>query len=305
MKNVMLKNIIAVTITVATIITLSPISASAAYWNQYSNGEWNYVDENNTAVGWNQIDGKWYFFDDNGKMQIGWIKHGDDWYYINSLGEMQKGIVQVDEKIYSLDASGKMQIGKVKIGDVIYNFAVTGEAIGETIPTKEKNFVGKGIEVTSNKFTDIESTSLLQKTIVENSLLSSSSLGKSKSGSSNGNINDNNVSNNNENTSDNNNNGNTSGDNKDNIIGSEHAQETSFVKSIYITSVGPIKYISIVFAEGTIDDCIYYIDESDVTDLFTKVSTEGNVVKYELQGGEKELVLKQRSTGKKSIYIIK
>ncbi|OOM73546.1 hypothetical protein CLPUN_45140 [Clostridium puniceum] len=154
-----------------------------------------------------------------------------------------------------------------------------------------------------NNSSDIESTTLLQKTIAENSVLDSNLSEESKSRSSNSGKTNENTSDNNNNSL-NNTNGNISNENKDNGE-SELAQEPSFVKSIRTTSVGPLKYISIVFAEGIIDDYIYYIDESEVTDSFTKVSTEGNVVKYELQGGEKELLLKQKSTGKKSTYIIK
>lgn len=158
------------------------------------------------------------------------------------------------------------------------------------------------------KSSDMESITLLQKAIAENSVLGSNSLGESESRSSNSGKTNENTSNsnnnNNNNNGSNNANGNISNDNKESGK-SELAQESSFAKNVRITSVGPVKYISIVFAEGIIDDYIYYIDEGDVTNLFTKVSTEGNVVKYELQGGEKELLLKQKSTGKKSIYIIK
>ncbi|MDS0526664.1 hypothetical protein NNC19_13310 [Clostridium sp. SHJSY1] len=86
---------------------------------------------------------------------------------------------------------------------------------------------------------------------------------------------------------------------------SEALEKNTFVKRIQINSVGPIKYLSILFQEGSIEDYSYEFDGKDITTTFTKVSTEGNVIKHELKDGEKKLVIKQKSTGKSVLYEIK
>jgi len=81
MKSKLLKRIIVLTVTVATLLTALPISASAA-WKRDSKGWWN-TEGNSYSVGWRQIDSKWCYFDKSGYMVHNTIVDG---YYLDSKG---------------------------------------------------------------------------------------------------------------------------------------------------------------------------------------------------------------------------
>lgn len=81
MKNNLLKRIMVLTIIMTTLITVLPISASAA-WKQDSKGWWN-TEGDSYSVGWRQIDSNWYYFNQSGYMVHNTIV---DVYYIDSKG---------------------------------------------------------------------------------------------------------------------------------------------------------------------------------------------------------------------------
>ena len=81
MRSKLLKRSVALTITVATLLTIFPISASAT-WKQDSKGWWN-TEGNSYSIGWKKIDSKWYYFEQSGYMAHNTIVDG---YYIDSSG---------------------------------------------------------------------------------------------------------------------------------------------------------------------------------------------------------------------------
>ena len=81
MRSKLLKRSVAFTITSATLLTILPISANAA-WKQDSKGWWN-TEGASYSIGWKKIDSKWYYFDQSGYMDHNTIVDG---YYIDSKG---------------------------------------------------------------------------------------------------------------------------------------------------------------------------------------------------------------------------
>lgn len=119
MKRAFLNKLIAITVVSMTLITMAPVSVSAAWVKDYKNN-WRYTEGYVNAVGWRQINGSLYYFD--------------------SSGVMQTGVIQVDGNIYLLSESGEMQTGNAIIGGAVYYFDVSGVAIGNKLPTPSKGF---------------------------------------------------------------------------------------------------------------------------------------------------------------------
>lgn len=150
MKLKKLKSLIAVVVCALTLVTICPISASAA-WKQDSTGWWN-TEDNSYSIGWRSINNTWYYFgsdgymktcwindngtwyyaDNSGAMKTGWINDNGIWYYTNTSGAMQTGLVTVNNNTYYLNESGAMQTGNVTINGVNYTFASSGEQINST-----------------------------------------------------------------------------------------------------------------------------------------------------------------------------
>lgn len=61
-----LRNIIALTVVIISLLALNPLRASAE-WRQDDTGWW-YADGNSYYIGWKLIDGKWYYFNSDGYM---------------------------------------------------------------------------------------------------------------------------------------------------------------------------------------------------------------------------------------------
>lgn len=119
MKRIFLNKLITITIISMILITMVPVSVSAAWIKDYQNN-WKYSEGYSNAVGWRVINGLRYYF--------------------NSSGIMQTGVVQIDGKIYLLSENGDMQIGNVIIGGNIYYFDNNGVAVGDKLPTPSKGF---------------------------------------------------------------------------------------------------------------------------------------------------------------------
>lgn len=170
MKCKKLKSLIAAVVCSLTLVTIYPISVSAA-WKQDSTGWWN-TEGNSYSIGWRSINNTWYYFDSNGYMKTGWINdngtwyYADNsgamktgwinnngiwyytngsgamqtewlndngtWYYTNASGAMQTGLLTVNNKTYYLNESGAMQTGNVTINGISYTFASSGEQINST-----------------------------------------------------------------------------------------------------------------------------------------------------------------------------
>lgn len=67
MKKLELTKVIAMSLVAASVLTLSPIKASAE-WQQNKTGWW-FAEGDSWATGWEEIDGKWYYFDSRGYME--------------------------------------------------------------------------------------------------------------------------------------------------------------------------------------------------------------------------------------------
>ncbi|RII35045.1 N-acetylmuramoyl-L-alanine amidase family protein [Clostridium chromiireducens] len=185
MKSLKLRKIVAATVAAVTIATLSPVAASAE-WRQDSNGWWN-TEGNSYSIGWRNVENIWYYFGSDGYMKTGWVKDGSTWYYLqpsgamktgwvndggtwyflegsgamktgwindngvwyfaSASGAMQTGVIQVDGKVYYLASNGAMQKGTVTIDGKVYTFALSGEAIGDKIPTPKLAFKSSGVSV--------------------------------------------------------------------------------------------------------------------------------------------------------------
>lgn len=87
-----IKKIIAVSLIVASIIVLNPISTKAE-WRKDNKGWW-YTEGNSWATGWRKINYKWYYFRQDGYMETGWLQDDDGkWYYLNEDGSMAHDMV--------------------------------------------------------------------------------------------------------------------------------------------------------------------------------------------------------------------
>jgi len=139
MKHKFLKKLIVTSIAMASLITLFPVGASAAWVKNYS-GSWSYAEGYSYSTGWRQISGTWYFFDDIGQMRTGWIYTDDAWYYSDLNGAMQTGVIQIEGKIYLFSQSGAMQKGSSIINARLYNFDDNGICIGTDVPKPTKGF---------------------------------------------------------------------------------------------------------------------------------------------------------------------
>ena len=111
MKNLKLKKLVAVALTVMTIVTVCPVGASAA-WKQDSHGWWN-TEGNSYSKGWRTIGNNWYYFGSDGYMRTGWAKDNGTWYYMQPSGEMKTGWVYNNETWYYMQSSGAMKTGWV------------------------------------------------------------------------------------------------------------------------------------------------------------------------------------------------
>lgn len=81
MRKMKLTKVICSVLTIASLLSLNPIEASAE-WKQDYAGKW-YTEGSSFAIGWKNIDGKWYYFNEEGYM----VKDRDvDGWYIDSNG---------------------------------------------------------------------------------------------------------------------------------------------------------------------------------------------------------------------------
>ncbi|HEX9026216.1 MAG TPA: InlB B-repeat-containing protein [Clostridium sp.] len=139
MKHKILKKFIAASVTISTLITLTPIGVSAEWVKNYY-GNWSYSEGYSYATGWRQISGAWYFFDDIGQMRTGWISSNGEWYYLDLSGVMQTGVIQIEGKIYVFTQSGEMQKGNCIVNGKLYNLDDNGACIGTDVPMPIKGF---------------------------------------------------------------------------------------------------------------------------------------------------------------------
>lgn len=143
----MIKKLISSLLITATLITVLPISASAA-WKQDSTGWW-YTQGNNYSVGWQKIDGAWYYFDSNGYMKTGWLQDNGKWYYLVSTGMMKTSWVQDGSTWYYLDDNGAMVTGKVSVNNKVYEFNNNGKWI-DTSTTNSNTAPANNTTVTTS-----------------------------------------------------------------------------------------------------------------------------------------------------------
>lgn len=203
MKKAFLNKVISAFIAASTIGALVPLGVSAQVKDSLSNqnGQWYYSTNSTTQKGLVTINGTKYYINKSGIKQTGWIKDNGRFYYADNTGVIQTGIVKINGSIYYFNTNGVMQTGIVRIGNVTYTFSSNGQAIGNRIPTCNKEFD------------------------------SNNSLVKPNQGNSNGTSTDNSVNNNNQNSSGNvttpGNSGNSTGSNNNSSTGSTGTGNTT------------------------------------------------------------------------------
>lgn len=90
MKKIKILKTIALTLTVASFIAITPSNASAETWKN-SNNNWYYINSTGQAkTGWIQDNGNWYYMWSDGTMaKDTWIQSTNGkWYYLGSSGAM-------------------------------------------------------------------------------------------------------------------------------------------------------------------------------------------------------------------------
>src|SRR5471030_1905756 len=107
MKRFKLTKVIAISLIVASVLALNPISASAE-WKQNNTGWWYTTDESSWTTGWTLLDGNWYYFNSDGYMAHDNIIDG---YKLGSNGAwIQETVLATvgDEKITKEDFDKQM-----------------------------------------------------------------------------------------------------------------------------------------------------------------------------------------------------
>lgn len=118
----MIKKLITSLLIVISVLTITPISASAQ-WKKDSNNSWSWSEKGTKALGWKEIDGEWYNFGNNGIMKTGWIGDNGTWYYCWSNGTMAHNSWLTNGGFwYYFDENGKMTTDKAVVGSNTYYF---------------------------------------------------------------------------------------------------------------------------------------------------------------------------------------
>ena len=165
MKNKLLKRIVAITITVTSLVFILPIGSSgaSALWKKDSKGWWN-TEGNSYSVGWKKIDSKWYYFEQSGYMAHNLIVDG---YYIDSSGEaviITKGDIPIKIPSDWVKSDNKKSVAYIIDGKATLNYDtndtfggsessfVNGMKYGITkvfseVEVSEKNYNGKNATV--------------------------------------------------------------------------------------------------------------------------------------------------------------
>ena len=123
MKNKLLKRIVAITITVTSLVFILPIGSSgaSALWKKDSKGWWN-TEGNSYSVGWKKIDSKWYYFEQSGYMAHNLIVDG---YYIDSSGEaviITKGDIPIKIPSDWVKSDNKKSVTYIIDGKATFNY---------------------------------------------------------------------------------------------------------------------------------------------------------------------------------------
>jgi len=140
MKKSFLNKIIAGAITVATMITFTPLGVSATTNNSTDNNFYSSILNQALKAGWVSDNGTWYYYNKTGDLNTGWIKDNGKWYYLDNTGVMQTGVIKVNGKTYCLNNSGAMETGKVIVNNKTYKCTSNGQVTGTEIPTIDKVF---------------------------------------------------------------------------------------------------------------------------------------------------------------------
>jgi len=162
MKSKLLKRIVAITITVTSLLSIFPIGVSAL-WKQDSKGWWN-TEGNSYSVGWKKIDSKWYYFDKSGYMDHNTIVDG---YYIDSSGvgvvttkgdipiKIPSDWIKLDNKksaIYAIEGKATFSYDTMDTFGSSESSFINGMKYGITkgsseVEVSEKNYNGKNATV--------------------------------------------------------------------------------------------------------------------------------------------------------------
>ncbi|SFC47761.1 N-acetylmuramoyl-L-alanine amidase family protein [Clostridium uliginosum] len=133
----MIKKLITSLLIAATVISINPICANAA-WKEDNNGWW-YSESSSYSTGWKQIDGYWYYFDSNGYMKTGWLQDNGKWYYLIPSGVMKTGWLKDGLTWYYLYDNGSMVTGKVTVEGKTYELDSKGKLLENPQNKSEEN----------------------------------------------------------------------------------------------------------------------------------------------------------------------
>lgn len=157
MKGKSLKSMLALGILVASIATIAPTTAYAA-WNsnnsnanvnvaqnkghwQNQNGHWYFIANGLQATGWKKVNDIWYLFDTNGVMQTGMKSSGGKWYCLGNNGAMATGWVLVNNQTwYYFDGNGAMHTGWVLWKGHWYYMDTTGKMVKGWVDYNNKSY---------------------------------------------------------------------------------------------------------------------------------------------------------------------
>lgn len=119
----MTKKIISSLLIAASIVSVSPVAASAEWIKDTNNRDF-YVENGVNAIGWKYISGNWYHFDSNGAMQTGWFQDNGNWYYMWSNGAMAHDTWITNGGMwYYFESNGKMATDSEVVSNTKYDFS--------------------------------------------------------------------------------------------------------------------------------------------------------------------------------------
>jgi uncharacterized protein YgiM (DUF1202 family) len=106
---------------------------ASAKWIKDSKNNWNWIENNDKAIGWKEIDNKWYYLGEDGIMKTGWIKLNEKWYNLSDSGVMETGWKKINEKWYYFNSDGVMSTGWLNDNGTLYYMNFGGEMETGTI----------------------------------------------------------------------------------------------------------------------------------------------------------------------------
>lgn len=253
-------------------------------WKQVLN-QWHFENAlGEKQVGWIVSSGKWFYIDPETKaMKTGWQKIQDSWYFFdttqgNNNGSMLTGWHWIDGYCYYFTKSNEGITGKLIVSaSTIDGYRVNEN--GQWIDENGKAYFEKGKGLSSNPTENSSKKS--EKTGIRRSG------GSGRSGGSAGSIKE---------ITDFQNQGSQNTLNQENPLipenSSNHPSQEQQIEEnnledilldahTKLINLGFSQYVTIVFAQGSVEDYDIYIDGTQVDEALSKITDDGSIVKWE------------------------